>query len=107
MFQRIFRSQLVSRLLQRSGLAYTHLAVPTPKEFKHGPKENWAKKPRGVIQRNFALQWISDHLNSLDKVHNHTPTGVLYFADDDNVYDLAVFDEVSLHFDNSFVSSMS
>ena len=32
------KSELVSRLLRRSGLVYTHLNVPTPPEIKLQPK---------------------------------------------------------------------
>lgn len=42
-------------------------------------------KPRGVSNRNRGLQWI--RANATD--------GVLYFADDDNTYDLDIFEEVS------------
>jgi Glycosyltransferase family 43 len=41
-------------------------------------------KPRGVSNRNRGLEWI--RANASD--------GVLYFADDDNTYDLDIFDEV-------------
>ena len=43
------------------------------------------KNPRGVSNRNRALEWI--YLNADDR-------GVVYFADDDNTYDLRVFQEV-------------
>ncbi|XP_046382457.1 galactosylgalactosylxylosylprotein 3-beta-glucuronosyltransferase I [Ischnura elegans] len=78
------QTDLVSRLLSRSGLKYTHLVEPTPKDWKIKEKEpNW-KKPRGVLQRNAALRWIRDNVES----------GVLYFADDDNTYSLEVFEEM-------------
>jgi beta-1,3-glucuronyltransferase P len=41
-------------------------------------------KPRGVSNRNRALEWI--RANATD--------GVIYFADDDNTYDLDIFKEV-------------
>jgi len=41
-------------------------------------------KPRGVSNRNRGLDWI--RANATD--------GVLYFADDDNTYDLDIFEEV-------------
>ena len=43
-------------------------------------------KPRGVSNRNRGLEWI--RANSSE--------GVLYFADDDNTYDVEIFDEVSV-----------
>lgn len=45
-------------------------------------------KPRGVSNRNRGLEWI--RANSSE--------GVLYFADDDNTYDVDIFDEVSEFF---------
>jgi beta-1,3-glucuronyltransferase len=53
------------------------------------PKEEQKKKvkARGVSNRNRALQWIRE--NYVD------PNGVIYFADDDNSYDLRIFEEVS------------
>lgn len=42
-------------------------------------------KPRGVSNRNRGLEWI--RANATD--------GVLYFADDDNSYDLEIFEEVN------------
>lgn len=55
------------------------------------PKSEQKKKikARGVSNRNKGLQWVRD--NYVD------PRGVLYFADDDNTYDLRLFDEVSLY----------
>ena len=43
-------------------------------------------KPRGVSSRNAALQWILRNPN--------LPGGVLYFGDDDNTYDLRLFEEI-------------
>jgi hypothetical protein len=53
------------------------------------PKDQQKKKvkARGVSNRNKGLQWIRE--NYVD------PRGVVYFADDDNTYDLRLFDEVS------------
>lgn len=50
---------------------------------------NW-KKPRGVLQRNKALEWLRNEL-SYDVT---TDQGVVYFADDDNSYSLEIFEEV-------------
>lgn len=43
-------------------------------------------KPRGVSNRNRGLEWIRSNASE----------GVLYFADDDNTYDLDIFDEVRI-----------
>jgi len=43
-------------------------------------------KPRGVSNRNRGLEWLRENARLGD--------GVLYFADDDNTYDIALFDEI-------------
>ena len=84
------RSELVSSLLEKSGLKYTQLNEPTPREDKLKPSDpNWLK-PRGVLQRNKGLSWLRKNVDA-----NRTD-GVVYFADDDNVYDLELFKEVRL-----------
>ena len=82
------KSSMVSRLLERSGLNYTHLNVLTPPQFKMASKDpNWLK-PRGVLQRNAGLDWLRNQKRFLAE------QGVLYFADDDNTYSLDIFQEV-------------
>ncbi|XP_075232879.1 glucuronyltransferase I [Lycorma delicatula] len=82
------KSRLVSNLLASCHLNYTHLSAMTPPDWKRKAKEpNW-KKPRGVIQRNMALQWLRDNtVIGIDK-------GVIYFADDDNTYSIQIFNEM-------------
>ena len=83
------RSELVGRLLERSGLSYTHLSTLTPPDYKLQPSQpNWLL-PRGVLQRNAGLAWLRSHLDTSQQAH-----GVLYFADDDNTYDVRLFEEV-------------
>lgn len=53
-----------------------------PAQYKNRTK---GPKPRGVSNRNKGLKWVRDNAK----------TGVLYFADDDNTYDLELFNEVS------------
>ena len=43
--------------------------------------------PKGVSNRNAGLKWLLDRLTD--------DAGVMYFADDDNTYDLELFEEVS------------
>lgn len=53
-------------------------------------------KPRGVSNRNRGLEWIRSNASD----------GVLYFADDDNTYDLDIFDEVRIEinlFNNAII----
>lgn len=58
--------------------------APMPESFKKrkGPK------PRGVSNRNRGLEWL--RANAKD--------GVFYFADDDNTYDIRLFEEVNYGF---------
>lgn len=52
----------------------------------HFKKRVKAPKPKGVSNRNKGLQWL----------RRHATTGVFYFADDDNSYDIELFHEVNL-----------
>lgn len=47
-------------------------------------KQKKGAKPRGVSNRNRGLQWI----------RANATRGVFYFADDDNTYDIELFNEV-------------
>ena len=50
---------------------------------------NWLRN-RGVEQRNEAIDWLRQH-------HNSETSGVVYFGDDNNTYDLQLFEEVLIH----------
>ena len=56
-----------------------HLAGPMSQQHK---LMQWKKQPKGVANRNRALQWIMEN----------TTEGVFYFADDDNTYDSRIFE---------------
>ena len=84
------KTELVTNLLRTCGLSYTHLNAMTPPDYKLQDEDpNWLK-PRGVVQRNAALEWIRQEL----RPNQHK--GVVYFADDDNTYSLKLFEEVFL-----------
>lgn len=72
-------SPVIARLLQRYGIPHTHLKAQMPEKYK-----KLKTKPRGVSNRNAALQWVRQNRKS----------GVLYFADDDNTYDIRLFEEM-------------
>lgn len=74
-------SPLVEGILRRYGIPYVHLISPIPELYK-----SLTYKPRGVSSRNAALKWILRDPNR--------PDGVFYFGDDDNTYDLRLFDEI-------------
>ncbi|XP_046451160.1 galactosylgalactosylxylosylprotein 3-beta-glucuronosyltransferase S-like [Daphnia pulex] len=69
----------VGKLLRRLGIPFTHLASAMPSAYK-----KLKNPPRGVSNRRAALQWIRSNVKQ----------GVLYFGDDDNSYDLRLFDEI-------------
>ncbi|XP_078494765.1 3-beta-glucuronosyltransferase 2 [Ciona intestinalis] len=71
------KTPLVTKLLQRSGLNYTHL------NKKNGEQIGGVKD---LLTRNAALAWVRKNLGPND--------GVVYFMDDDNTYDLKVFEDM-------------
>ncbi|KAM4701351.1 galactosylgalactosylxylosylprotein 3-beta-glucuronosyltransferase 1-like isoform 1-T2 [Discoglossus pictus] len=83
------RTKLVSNLLERSGINFTHLNVESPRNLKIGLARMPSHTPRGTMQRNLGLRWLRDNINS-----SNPPEGVVYFADDDNTYSLELFEEM-------------
>lgn len=77
------KTKLVTNLLKRCRVTSVHLNIPTSDFYRKDPS-----KPRGVEQRNAGLSWIRDHHTKDDC------NGVVYFGDDDNSYDLRIFDEI-------------
>jgi len=64
-----------------------HLSIKTSKVYK-------VLRSRGVEQRNLGLSWIRDYCEDPgDKPE--CSRGVIYFMDDDNKYDMRLFQEVS------------
>ena len=47
-------------------------------------------QPKGVSNRNAALKWIIQNVDHESK----DISGAIYFADDDNTYDVRLFEEV-------------
>lgn len=89
---------LVSRLLAASGLLFTHLAALTPKAQRLREGEPGWVRPRGVEQRNRALDWLRSGGGAVGGEKDPPPPGirgVVYFADDDNTYSRELFEEVS------------
>uniref|UniRef100_A0A8D8YIM4 Galactosylgalactosylxylosylprotein 3-beta-glucuronosyltransferase n=1 Tax=Cacopsylla melanoneura TaxID=428564 RepID=A0A8D8YIM4_9HEMI len=73
-------SPMISALLPKFGIPYTHISSPMPQIYR----SNNAIPPRGVSNRRAALAWIRTFIK----------TGVVYFGDDDNTFDLKLFDEI-------------
>ena len=72
------KTELVTNFLVQCNLSYTHLNITET-------KKDAAR--RGILQRNAALTWLRA---------NNVTNGVVYFADDDNTYDVRLFEEVRL-----------
>ncbi|XP_074601591.1 galactosylgalactosylxylosylprotein 3-beta-glucuronosyltransferase sqv-8-like [Brevipalpus obovatus] len=90
------RGNMVTSFLQRlSNLAstrnkmkITHLFAETPKGFRNKAQDPSWLRPKGFNQRNEGLRWLRKNGDEIDQ------NGVVYFADDDNTYDIAIFDEM-------------
>jgi len=82
-------SPLPRALLKRLNFVSSyHIAARTPEKMRMNASDpNW-KLPRGVVQRNAALQYLRTNHRGLNK------KSVVYFGDDDNVYDWRLFDEM-------------
>lgn len=81
--------QRVSNLAStRNKMKITHLFAETPKGFKNKAQDPSWLRPKGFNQRNEGLRWLRENSDEIDQ------NGVVYFADDDNTYDIAIFDEM-------------
>lgn len=76
-----YKSGRLANFLNQSGLKYVHLNAKSPKLTRW----KFRKFHKGSYQRNLALEWLR---------HNQIKKGVVYFADDDNSYDLNLFEEI-------------
>ncbi|KAL3082761.1 hypothetical protein niasHS_010563 [Heterodera schachtii] len=73
-------SPFIGQMMGRLGIVGIHLAATTPSEWKN-------KFPKGVAQRNAALNWLRENKAAEKR-------GVVYFGDDDNAYDWRLFAEM-------------
>ena len=82
----VAKTKLVTNLLAKcKSVTTVHLTAKTP------PAPKGRDPGRGVPQRNAGLSWIrSNCANAAAKCR-----GVVYLMDDDNKYDLRLFEEVS------------
>lgn len=77
------KTAVVEHVLSNCYVNSVHLNVVTSKESKKAGQ-------RGVEQRNAGLQWARKHCEKCGSSCN----GVIYFMDDDNKYDLRLFEQV-------------
>ena len=61
-------------------------AAPMPIRYRVKDPKFW---PKGVENRNKGVEWIVKHVEQTGD-----DSGVFYFADDDNTYDIRIFEEV-------------
>lgn len=73
------KSDRIKKLLKRSGLQYTHLAIVSPVRNPNA----WDTK--AARQRSYALEYIRLRFAA-------ETNALIYFADDDNIYDVRLFD---------------
>ncbi|KAJ3657716.1 hypothetical protein Zmor_009501 [Zophobas morio] len=83
------KTDLVRNLIAESGLVVTHLHAKTPPFEQLKDKDPRWKRHRGVEQRNAALKWLRSNL----QVNKNN--GIVYFMDDDNTYNVKVFEEMA------------
>ena len=76
------RSEIVSDIMAQTNLPNVHLLGPRPQT--HLDK----RSGRGVSNRLAGLNWLRSQFTGT------TTEGIIYFADDDNSYDIRVFDEM-------------
>ncbi|KAG8326115.1 hypothetical protein J6590_050446 [Homalodisca vitripennis] len=75
----MIKSTCLTRNPSFAGVPFTHISSPMPEIYR-----SVSVIPRGVANRRAALDWIRANVKS----------GVLYFGDDDNTFDLKLFEEI-------------
>lgn len=85
------KSKLVEGIVASARLwnRVTILNEPTPKFHKQ--KVPNYQQPRGVSQRNVALQWVRDNALTAEQKYKQS---VVFFMDDDNTYTAELFREM-------------
>ena len=92
------KTRLVTRFLSRCRVKSTHLSTRTAQHLRLKENEPVWRKNRGVEQRNLALDWLKNAATDGTlprRGRRRTGGGVVYFGDDDNTYDIEIFEEVS------------
>ena len=74
--------------LKTKRISNHEIVGPMPQIHKEKPDQD-GNFPRGVSNRNAGLEFVLKHAQTTGDT-----SGVIYFADDDNTYDLKLFDEI-------------
>ena len=82
------KTELVANLLKRCPVESAHLTMRTPEMYRPKKGKSALTRNRGVEQRNKGLQYVRQASTQ------YPGKGVVYFADDDNKYDIRLFEEV-------------
>lgn len=69
----------LTRYLNESALSSVYMRVQMPAQY-----QKVKNKPRGVANRMAGMNWVRENAKE----------GVLYFADDDNTYDIRLFEQL-------------
>ena len=91
------KTRLVSKFLSRCKVGSTHLNIRTAEYLRLKNNEPVWRKNRGVEQRNLGIDWLRQSAVA-GKLPGGSKRGVVYFGDDDNTYDIELFEEVCVRF---------
>ncbi len=83
-----FKTKRIIEFMNECEMPSVHLNEQSSDDLILKSSEKTWAKPRGVLQRNKGLEWLRQNALKID------PRGVVYFADDDNSYDLRLFEEM-------------
>ena len=90
------KTRLVTRFLARCTVESTHLNTRTAEHLRLKQNEPVWRKNRGVEQRNLALNWLRNAGAAGVLSWQQSGGGVVFFGDDDNTYDIELFEEVGM-----------
>ncbi len=82
------KTKKIEEFMKHMYMPSVHLNEETTEDLVVKSSEKTWAKPRGVLQRNKGLEWLRANSDKLDL------NGVVYFADDDNTYDIRLFEEM-------------
>ncbi|XP_069990667.1 galactosylgalactosylxylosylprotein 3-beta-glucuronosyltransferase P [Penaeus vannamei] len=85
----------VLELLEFLGIPHTYLLTPMPEVYRNAVvkvgRKAWRRSKRAFVQ---LPRGVANRMGGLDWVKKHASSGVVYFADDDNTYDIRLFEEM-------------